>query len=398
MEDLKEIHSWIQNELESCIAFWLKNGMDKVSGGIYTCLDRTGRVYSSDKSVWMQGRAAWTFAELCLVYGRKREWEEAAASCLRFLEEHCVNHEAGGRLYFTVTGDGKPLRQRRYWHSEDFYIMGNAVYGFLTGERVYIERARVYYEMVYKLNRGLMADPSGLPPKTIQETRKTRGLAKAMMSLNISGILETCDPGNRDLYRHRAIENAGEIIKSHFKPDLGCTLESVGHEGEFYRDSGETRIVNPGHDIECSWFMLDLAIRTGDAGLKETARKMFDLALEKGWDWEYGGLFSFIDALGLPVETYEHDMKFWWTHTELIIGSLKIYVETRDKKYLDWFIKAVNYCREHFSDPEHGEWYGYLSRNGAPTTGMVKGTIYKGPFHLPRMLMIADDLLTTLLR
>ena len=42
---------------------------------------------------------------------------------LDFLEEHCINHEAGGRLYFTVTEDGKPLRQRRYCFSEAFYAL-----------------------------------------------------------------------------------------------------------------------------------------------------------------------------------------------------------------------------------------------------------------------------------
>ena len=59
---------WIQAELERSVAFWLKNGMDLVHGGVYTCLDREGKVFSTDKSVWMQGRCAWTFAYLCHVY------------------------------------------------------------------------------------------------------------------------------------------------------------------------------------------------------------------------------------------------------------------------------------------------------------------------------------------
>jgi N-acylglucosamine 2-epimerase len=393
MYELKEIKQWIRNELDSCLSFWLRYGLDCEHDGFYTCLDRKGNVYSTDKSVWFQGRAAWLFSELCRTYGRKPEWEKAASSCIGFLEEYCINHNAEGRLYFTVTGDGKPLRQRRYWHSEDFYIMGNAAYGALTGNKIYLERAREYYEMIYKLNMGLLADPIGLPPKTILETRNTRGLAKLMMQLNISGILEDCDPENQDLYRQRAKESARDIVRFHFKEDLGCTLESVGPEGEFYPDSSETRIVNPGHDIECSWFLFDLACREGDADLKETAFRMYKFALERGWDDEYGGLYSFIDALGKPLEKYEHDMKFWWPHTELIIASIKFYLATKDKTYLDWLIKTVNYCRIHHCDREYGEWYGYLRRDGVPAVGAVKGTTYKGPFHLPRMLMIADVLL-----
>ena len=46
---------------------------------------------------------------------------QASKSCLDFMEKYCINREAGDRMYFTVTADGKPLRQRRYCFSEGFY-------------------------------------------------------------------------------------------------------------------------------------------------------------------------------------------------------------------------------------------------------------------------------------
>ena len=42
MEKLRARHQWVRDELERCIAFWLKNGVDEKHGGVYTCLDRTG--------------------------------------------------------------------------------------------------------------------------------------------------------------------------------------------------------------------------------------------------------------------------------------------------------------------------------------------------------------------
>ncbi len=65
---LLQSQSWIRSQLERSVRFWLENGMDPANGGVYTCLDRTGKIYSTDKSVWMQGRCAWTFAYLCAVY------------------------------------------------------------------------------------------------------------------------------------------------------------------------------------------------------------------------------------------------------------------------------------------------------------------------------------------
>ena len=125
---LQETREWVRKELASSAEFWLKYGMDKEHGGVYTCIDRTGRLFSTDKSVWMQGRCGWTYAYLCTVYGTRPEWLEASKSCLDFMEKHCINREADGRMYFTVTGDGKPLRQRRYCFSEGFYALANAEY------------------------------------------------------------------------------------------------------------------------------------------------------------------------------------------------------------------------------------------------------------------------------
>ena len=116
-ELLTEHRVWIRDQLDKSVNFWLKHGMDPVNGGVYTCLDREGKVYSTDKSVWMQGRCAWTFAALCAAYGVKEEWLAASKSCLDFLEKYCINRAAGNRMYFTVTADGKPLRQRRYCFS-----------------------------------------------------------------------------------------------------------------------------------------------------------------------------------------------------------------------------------------------------------------------------------------
>ena len=84
VDKLVEARDWIRGELDTCVRFWLEHGMDRDNGGVYTCLDRTGEIYSTDKSVWMQGRCAWTFSYLCHLYGQKPEWMEAAKSCLDF--------------------------------------------------------------------------------------------------------------------------------------------------------------------------------------------------------------------------------------------------------------------------------------------------------------------------
>ena len=393
---LQDARAWAREELERCCRFWLEKGMDKEHGGVYTCLDRKGEVYSTDKSVWMQGRCGWMFAHLCTVYGKREEWLAASKSCLDFLEDHCINPAAGGRMYFTVTAEGKPLRQRRYCYSEAFYALANAEYYGVTGQAEHLARARRAYDLYWDLNHG-MADPTGIGPKTIPETRTGRSFGIPMIILNVTGTMERVDPERKALYEDRAAQCVEEIFRYHVKPDLKCVLENVAEDGEPRLYYTEGRTVNPGHDIEGVWFLLEHAKKTGDRELVSKAAQIFDWAIEAGWDKEYGGLLYFIDCLGKPPEAYEHDMKLWWPHNEILIASMMLYRDTGEEKYLRWFQKTMDYCQKHFSDPEYGEWYGYLRRDGLPTMPSTKGSTFKGPFHLPRSLILVDQMTSGML-
>ena len=393
---LQAAQAWVREELERSVRFWLEHGMDREHGGVYTCLDRKGEVYSTDKSVWMQGRCGWMFAYLCHTYGPKQEWLDASKSCLDFLEAHCINHAAGGRMYFTVTEDGKPLRQRRYCYSEAFYALANAEYYGVAGGEEHLARARRAYDLYWDLNHG-MADPTGMGPKTIPETRTGRSFGVPMIILNVTGTLRRVDPERGELYDQRAAQCVEEIFRYHVKPALKCVLENVDLDGTPRLYYTEGRTVNPGHDIEGVWFLLEHARHTGDKELVQKAAQIFDWAIEAGWDKEYGGLLYFTDCLGKPPEAYEHDMKLWWPHNEILIASMMLYRDTGEEKYLDWFYKTMDYCKAHFADPEYGEWYGYLRRDGLPTQPSTKGSTFKGPFHMPRSMILVDTMISEIL-
>jgi N-acylglucosamine 2-epimerase len=103
-------------------------------------------------------------------------------------------------------------------------------------------------------------------------------------------------------------------------------------------------------------------------------------------DRQYGGFLFALDrdAKGLPCTEYWHDMKFWWPHNEAIIATLLAYQMTGAEKYRQWHQQVHDWAYSHFPDPEYGEWYGYLHRDGTVST-RIKGNNWKGPFHLPRM-------------
>jgi N-acylglucosamine 2-epimerase len=92
------------------------------------------------------------------------------------------------------------------------------------------------------------------------------------------------------------------------------------------------------------------------------------------------------------VQEYWHDMKFWWPHCEAVIATLLAWRLTGEARYAQWHRDVHNWSFRHFPDAEHGEWYGYLRRDGS-VTQTAKGNHFKGPFHLPRMLWYCAQLL-----
>ena len=99
---------------EDVVPFWMRSDLiDKEYGGFISSVDRTGKSYNDDKSVWFQGRCLWTFSKLCNTYGVRAEWKDAADSGAEFIKKYCIDKD--GRMFFTVTRDGQPLRKRRYF-------------------------------------------------------------------------------------------------------------------------------------------------------------------------------------------------------------------------------------------------------------------------------------------
>jgi len=212
MKELRaKYYDLFKSELfDSCIPFWLNNARDNVNGGIANCVDRFGELYSTDKSVWMQGRTAWTYSYISNSFGKCEEYLAFAKSCLDFENKHCFDTD--GRMYFTVTADGKPIRKRRYWFSETFYIIGSAEYYMATGDKKSLNDAIKCFDFVYGMYKDPSSDPYKITPKSYAQTRSLKSLGRPMIMLNVASIMRSADKDNKDKY-NRIIDGLIEDIK-----------------------------------------------------------------------------------------------------------------------------------------------------------------------------------------
>lgn len=361
--------------LDDTLPFWQKHAPDHECGGYLTLLGADGSPVSTDKPVWIQGRTAWFFAHMYNEVEPKQEWLDLAHHGIQFIRSHCFDKD--GRMFYLVTRDGQPLRKRRYVYTETFGVIALAEYARATGNSQIENEARNLYHLLlhYRDTSGL------LEPKIMPQTRPLKAHGMAMIVLAITQVLRQLDddPSYDDVI-DSAIE---EVFRDFRKPDLRVVLENVGLNGEFV-DEPDGRVVNPGHVIETAWFILEEARYRNDQCLIPRACEILDWSLDIGWDTEYGGIYSFRDAKGETPLQYEHDMKFWWPHNEAIYATLLAYHLTGKKHYAEWHAKLHDWSYKHFPDTIYGEWFGYLHRDGTVSLPL-KGSYWKGPFHLPRM-------------
>ncbi len=366
--------------LDDVMPFWLKHGMDREHGGIMTAVDRDGTVVDTDKSVWFQGRTAWMFATLHNTMERRSEWLGAARSCVEFLRAHCFS--PAGKMYFTVTREGRPLRMRRYVFSESFAAIAFAAFAQATGEQQAAEEAQRCFATY--LHHSFT--PGVMPPK-FEATRPMKGIGPHMIGIATAQELRA-NLGDVSVSGRSCTEwidfSIAEIERDFLKPEQRALMENVAPDGSVI-DHFDGRTLNPGHALECAWFLMHEGRLRGDQRLIGVGTQILDWMWARGWDNEVGGLLYFTDLKGLPVQEYWQDMKFWWPHNEAIIATLLAWKLTGEARYAEMHRLVHDWSFQHFPDPEFGEWFGYLRRDGK-VASRAKGTLWKGPFHLPRML------------
>ena len=372
--------------LADTLPFWIEHGLDSEHGGVLTSLARDGAVLDTDKSIWGQARFAWLLATLYNTVEAREEWLTAALSCLEFLERHAFDSDGG--MLFLVTQDGQPLRRRRYVYSEAFASMAYAACAKATGRKDYAKRALALFARYTEYS----FEPGRIPPKVDPKTRPSKGIGPLMICINVAQALrENIEFPDAEDWIDRCIR---EIETDFCKPEHAVVLETVSPSGEIL-DSFEGRMLTPGHAIEAAWFILHEARhRDRDPKWIKLGVQMLDWMWERGWDRKHGGLFYFRDLHDKPVQEYWHDMKFWWPHNEAIIATLLAFTLTGEARHAERHRLVHDWAHDHFADGEHGEWFGYLHRDGSRSVDL-KGNHWKGPFHLPRMQLYCSQLTST---
>ena len=378
MIDFKQLSQQYKSELlDRVMPFWMEKSIDTEFGGYFTCLERDGEVFDTDKFIWLQGREVWMLATLYNKVEKRQEWLDAAIQGAEFLKRY--GHDGNLNWYFALDREGHPLVEPYNIFSYTFAVIAFGQLSIATGNAEYADIAKKTFDIVL----SKVDNPKGRWSKASPGARSLKSFALPMILCNVALEIE---PLLEKDFLDKTIETCvHEVMDVFYRPELGLIVEQLGTDNQLV-DCMDGRQLNPGHAIEAMWFIMDLGKRLGDQALIEKAVKIALAEVEYGWDKQYGGIFYFMDRLGRPLQQLEWDQKLWWVHIETLITMIKGYELTGNAQCLEWFERVHDYVWSHFMDPEYPEWYGYLNRRGEVLL-TLKGGKWKGCFHVPRGLM-----------
>lgn len=385
--DFKQLAKQYKSELlDKVVPFWLEKSQDLEHGGYFTCLERNGDVFDTDKFVWLQGREVWMFATLYNKVEKRQEWLDCAIQGAEFLKKH--GHDGNLNWYFALDREGNPLVEPYNIFSYTFAVIAFGQLSIATGNQEYADIAKRTFDIVL----SKVDNPKGKWNKAAPGARSLKSFALPMILCNVALEIEPLLDAD---FMEKTINTCiHEVMDVFYRPELGLIVEHLSTEGELV-NCFDGRLLNPGHTIEAMWFIMDLGKRLGRQDLIEKAVQIALNEAEYGWDKKHGGIFYFMDRLGRPCQQLEWDQKLWWVHIETLITMLKGYQLTGNAKCLEWFERIHNYVWTHFTDKEYPEWFGYLNRQGEVLLSL-KGGKWKGCFHVPRGLFqcwqILEDL------
>lgn len=410
-EQLQFYTDHIQQQL---LPFWEK-ALDRKNGGIYTCFDNQGdNLISKDKFTWSQGRFLWLWSRLASLFhkgtlaGDAEDYLEQARRTYDFLEKHAFLPNGHVAFLLSETGEKKePVPGQGYdtsFYADCFVILGYSEFARVSGDLTVFERAlKQYDQLVQRLEAGEVRSE----PYPVPDGYEAHGYTMIMLNTTqeLADTAEIKGWPHADRLRQQSVRYMDKIM-NHFMDKSYRVREVMSLSDAGRADTILARHLNPGHTIECMWFVMAEAEKTGKKEVIEQAVEVTETAFAMGWDAQYGGLLRYIDleggkpdgeVLGGPFEELvanTWDTKLWWPHSEAVYTSLLGYALTKDERMLERYNQVHDYTFRTFPNPNQsvGEWIQIRNRNGEPMNSVVALPV-KDPYHILRNLLLCVELL-----
>lgn len=368
---------------EKSLAHYLKIQKDEQCGGIFTRFNPDSSVQREEKHVWFLGRSLWSYAMTYLHIEKKQEYLDMCECIFEFLKKI---EFVDGRLPLWVTRTGELVGDIRGIYNEGFVAIGCAQYYRISGREDAKKFAEKCFDIMYDGYYALLGKRQNNPAEPVPTQ---------VFGFNMAMLKNAQFVRNAGIRVEKANELATTCIERmhlHVDDKLKTVLEHSALPG--YEVTPEMAHTCPGHVIEAAWFVLSEAEYRDDKEMALFGKKLLDYSMPEGFE----KTTKLIPTAMSPEDLYN----FWrsdevlaWPQQEAVIAYNLAYQMFGEEKYKELADMVEAEATGYFIDDNEHRVYRSIKKSDPPANERTeRGNHVEGPFHLERMLIAMDILLT----
>ncbi|WP_346949889.1 AGE family epimerase/isomerase [Dyella sp.] len=360
--------AFLRAHIAHTMAFYHPHAIDP-AGGFFHYYKDDGTIYDrSHRHLVSSTRFVFTYAMAAREFDDKRaEYLDAVRHGLRYLRE--VHRDAASGGYAWTIRDGKP--EDRTYHA---YGVAFVLLAYSTALKAGLTEVRPWMDETWELLEKRYWDADfGLYRDEADEHWNFSGYRGQNANMHMcEAMLAAYQASDEPRYLERALTLADNMTRrqaakaeglvwEHYDVDWNIDWKyNLDNPKHLFRPWG----FQPGHQTEWAKLLLILEPLLLERNREEkwlvpTAQHLFDTALDRAWDKEYGGI-----AYGFaPDGSVCDDDKYFWVQAESLAAAALLHARTGEAKYDEWYQKLWAYSWEHFIDHKYGAWFRILTRD-----------------------------------
>lgn len=305
-----------------------------------------------------------------------------AARVYGFVVSNFIDRVNGG-TWWAVAPSGEVLSSKKQSYAIGFAIYALSEYALASGSseacELTMQLFRCLEEKVWDASSGGYVEALGADWTPLEDVRLSNKDMNTVFTMNTH--LHILEP-----YTNLYLLTSDASVRSAVLRLLDIFRDRIydassSHLGSFFNSSWERldSEISYGHDIEASWLICEAADAVGvsDRSYYDMADRLVR-ACEEGFR-EDGSLVYRYDSGRWDEERH------WWVQAEAVVGLMKMYRRSGDRKWLDRCRSTWDYIRNNIVDPRGGEWFWSRMSDGSVNRNEDKAGFWKCPYHNGRM-------------
>lgn len=358
--------NFLRSHIRSILDFYLPRVIDTEAGGYFGGLKDNGEIYDAETRHLVDTcRHIYNFSTAYALFGDER-FEQAAKHGLDFLTT-AHRLPQGGFAWVLQNRAVEDATRHCYGHAFVQLAASTALKAGLNEARALIDETWDLLEThFYESEHGLYVDQIGSDDWADVDAYRGQNANMHMCEAMLAAHDATGEPRFLDraygIARRICVDLAqgmDGLIWEHYKDDWSVDWDYNRDDPKnLFRPYGYL----PGHFVEWTKLLVLMHKARPEGWMLETARALFDKAVQQTWDEDRGGFdYTFApDGENLDTDRY------YWVLSEAIAAAALLADAQGDEGLWIWYDRFWDYSDKVLVDQVHGGWIRVTDRDGRP--------------------------------